>query len=249
MKSESYTPGHNANATDFMSRRSFDSHGAFFREHLRPGLRVLDCGCGPGSITLGIAQRVFPAEVLGVDFGESQIQRAREAATERSVANARFVAASCYSLPFEDASFDCVFSHALLEHLVDPQRALKEFYRVLKRGGRIGICSPDWGGFVLAPDSTALTEAREAYMTLQRRNGGDVTVGRKLGAYLSEAGFSSIRMTARYECYESLDFIGEYLALQLEKAGGVREAETLRTWSHSSGGLFAQAWIAAVGQK
>ena len=249
MKHENYTPGHSANATDFMAQRSFDSHGAFFRDYLRPGLRVLDCGCGPGSITLGIAQLVSPTEVVGVNTGESQIMRAKESAVNKGLWNVSFVAASCYGLPFEDDSFDCVFSHALLEHLAEPHRALKEFHRVLKPGGRFGVCSPDWGGFVLAPESSELTAAREAYTALQGRNGGDVMVGRKLGSYLSEAGFTSVRMTARYESYTSLVFIGEYLAAQLERAGSGREAETFRVWSQSPEGLFAQAWIAAVGQK
>ena len=73
MPKESYTPGHTTNATDFMSKRSLASHGAFFNEHLRAGMRVLDAGCGPGSITQGIALRVAPAEVIGVDFAESAL--------------------------------------------------------------------------------------------------------------------------------------------------------------------------------
>jgi ubiquinone/menaquinone biosynthesis C-methylase UbiE len=52
MSTNRYTPGHTSNATDFMSRRSVQSHGAFFMPHLTNGLSVLDCGCGPGSITL-----------------------------------------------------------------------------------------------------------------------------------------------------------------------------------------------------
>jgi hypothetical protein len=55
MGNQSYTPGHSENATDFMSKRSFDSHGQFFSPHLSVGLSVLDCGCGPGSITVGVA--------------------------------------------------------------------------------------------------------------------------------------------------------------------------------------------------
>jgi hypothetical protein len=46
---------------------------------------------------------------------------------------------------------------------------------VLKPGGVIGVCSPDWGGFVLAPPSARLSEAIEAYTSLQTRNGGDTT--------------------------------------------------------------------------
>jgi SAM-dependent methyltransferase len=249
MTSDAYTPGHTQNATDFMAKRSWDSHGAFFREYLRSGLRVLDCGCGPGSITRGIARQVSPAEVVGVDFGESQIERAKQDAIVQGLENIRFLTADCYSLPFEDETFDCVFSHALMEHLSKPKQALAEFFRVLRPGGRVGICSPDWGGFILAPPSSALTIAIDAYIALQSKNGGDVTVGRKLGAYLSECGFSSIEMRARHECYPSLAFIGEYLALQLQQNGYDREATTLRSWSKSSGGLFAQAWVSAVGKK
>jgi ubiquinone/menaquinone biosynthesis C-methylase UbiE len=71
MKSECYTPGHTQNASDFMANRTLGSHSNFFLPYLDGGVSVLDCGCGPGTITLGIAARVLPAEVVGVDFGQS----------------------------------------------------------------------------------------------------------------------------------------------------------------------------------
>src|SRR5579859_2677926 len=115
-----YTPGHSQNATDFMAKRSLDSHGAFFAPHLARGLSVLDCGCGPGSITLGIAALCAPAKVVGIDFGTSQIEHARAAAKGRGLANVEFRTADCTALPFADASFERVFSHALMEHLSEP---------------------------------------------------------------------------------------------------------------------------------
>jgi len=249
MPKESYTPGHTTSATDFMSKRSLASHGAFFDQYLRAGMRVLDAGCGPGSITQGIALRVAPAQVIGVDFAESQIDRAKKDAAEHGVRNVRFLTTGCYSLPFENETFDCVFSHALLEHLSETKKALAEFHRVLKPGGHAGVCSPDFGGLVISPQSDALTEAIAAYASLQAKNGGDLYVGHKLGVYLSESGFSSVQMQARYECYPSLSFIGEYLALQLRQNGFERHADTLSEWSRSSGGLFAQAWVSAIGKK
>ncbi len=168
MKSTTYTPGHSANATEFMARRTIESHGEFFLLYLMPGVSVLDCGCGPGSITLSIADRIGNGRVVGVDFGDSQIQRAIEAAKERGIRNADFQQADCYSLPFEDASFDRVFSNALMEHLTDPVRALREMLRVLKPGGVIGVSSPDWTGFVLAPPSDVLTTAVAAYTALRK---------------------------------------------------------------------------------
>lgn len=249
MSTTVYTPGHSQNATDFMATRSLQSHGAFFVTHLAPGLSVLDCGCGPGSITLGIAAACAPSRVTGIDFGASQIEQARAAASARGVANVEFRTADSTALPFAEASFDRVFSHALMEHLPDPGRAIREIHRVLKPGGVAGVCSPDWGGFVLAPPSPALNAAIEAYTRLQSRNGGDVQVGRKLGALLSAAGFADVAMAARTECYPSLTFIGEYLALQLERAGDATSAATWRAWSQSSGGLFAQCWVSAIGRK
>jgi SAM-dependent methyltransferase len=245
----SYTPGHGTNAADFMGRRSFLSHGAFFRPYLAPGLSVLDCGCGPGTITLGIAEVVAPGRVVGIDFGASQVERATASAASAGVTNVSFQTADCHALPFADAAFDRVFSHALLEHLPDPVRALREFHRVLVPEGVVGVCSPDWGGFILAPPSEALSRAVEAYTNLQARNGGDPGAGRKLGAHLAAAGFEDVSMAARFECYPSLEVIGEYLALQLERAGDVRSAGVFRDWSRGAGGMFAQAWVSATGRK
>lgn len=250
MTKEHYTPGHSRNATEFMAKRALQSHGQFFLPRLTRGCRVLDCGCGPGSITLGIAERIAPATVVGVDGGASQIECALAGAAAAGLRNTEFQVGDCYALPFPDASFDRVFSHALLEHLTDPARAIAELWRVLRPGGIIGVCSPDWGGFIiLAPPAPDLTRAVNAYKALQAANGGDVHVGRKLGQYLEDAAFADICMAARYECYPSLTFIGEYLALQLDQVGDSRSAKAFGVWSRTAHGLFAQCWVSCTARK
>ncbi len=247
MNRESYTPGHSQNATEFMAQRTFESHGRFFAEHLDKSHHILDVGCGPGTITVGIAQRV--ASVHAVDSGESQIDIARKRADRECIQNIEFRTGSCYQLPYDDKSFDRVFSHALMEHLAQPLNALAEFRRVLKPGGILGVCSPDFGARLLVPLSPELDDAAEAYAALQKSNGGDLQIGRKLGSYVSEAGFDDVTLKARYECYPSPEIISEYLALQLEQAEMPQHASCFREWSKSSLGMFAHTWVSAVGTK
>ena len=231
-----------------MARRTVESHGAFFIPHLAPGLSVLDCGCGPGSIARGIARRVAPGRVAGVDIGFSQLARARADAASERVGNISFAAADCYALPFGDGAFDRLFSHALMEHLAEPPRALAEFHRVLRAGGIAGVCAPDWDGFVIAPASRRMDEAVAAYKALQARNGGDVRVGGKIGAYLAQAGFASVAVSQRFE-RPAPQVVAELLAASLDAEGDTRSAAAWREWGAAGGATFAIAWIQCVGVK
>ena len=112
---------------------------SFLAPHLRPGMRLIDCGCGPGSITVDLAQAVAPGETIGIDLRKDALSQARDLAHERGVANVAFQAASVYRLPFADGIFDAAFSCAVLQHLAAPVAALQEIKRVLKRGGVVGI--------------------------------------------------------------------------------------------------------------
>lgn len=249
MPDERYTLGYADEAIRFLDRRSLDSHGAFFAPLLLAGMAVLDCGCGPGGITRGIAARVAPGHVTGIDRDASQVELAARRAAQAGVGNVTFRAASVYELPFPDASFDAVFSHALFEHLADKPRAARECLRVLRPGGVIGVCTPDWGGFLLAPESEDLRAALQAYEDAQNRNGGDTRTGRKLAAVLQEAGFEGAKPQARYENFSPLSDIGEVLAARLDLDGLPRLAAALRAWQTDPHGLFSEAWVSCVARK
>ncbi len=246
---ERYTLGYAQEAVAFLDRRTLASHGEFFAAHLLPGLRVLDCGCGPGGITQGIAARIAPGMVVGVDMDGSQIALARERAAMAGIGNVEFHQASAYELPFADDSFDAVFSHALFEHLGDKHAAARECLRVLRPGGTIGVCVPDWGCFAVAPDSPGLRAALAAFEEYQNRHGGDTRAGRKLATILTEAGFGHARPAARYENYSPLTAIGNLLAWQFDRDAMPEHAATMRRWQQDPHALFAQAWLSCIARK
>ena len=148
---EKYTPGQTPNATAFMAARDLDSHGFFLTPLLQPGFNVLDAGCGPGTISAGIAQAVLPGRVTGMDLSPEVLEQGRRLSQGREIVNLDFVAGASHCIPFANETFDVVFAHALLEHLSDPVETLREFHRVARPGGFVAVCSPDWDSFELDP--------------------------------------------------------------------------------------------------
>jgi demethylmenaquinone methyltransferase / 2-methoxy-6-polyprenyl-1,4-benzoquinol methylase len=99
---------------------------------VRPGDRVLDACCGTGD--LAIAALPVAREVIGLDFSEAMLERAR-----RKAPSIEWVQADALALPFPDASFDAVTVGFGVRNLDDLERGLAELARVLRAGGRIGI--------------------------------------------------------------------------------------------------------------
>lgn len=242
MQTSTYTPGYSAPVLTFMKQRTAEIHAAFFAPHLKKGCRLLDAGCGPGSITLGLARQVAPGQVIGIDIEESQFAIAREQAQQESLP-VEFQKASIYALPFASASFDAVFSHAVFQHLADPVLALIELNRVLKPGGIIGIRAADSGGILLDADSDGPTEGLAAYFANRANDGVDPNVGRKLGRLLRTAGFKVQQITASYEVISDL----------IKKLGPALAASCCPSCSLEGGdnpddSLFvALAWCEAIG--
>ena len=193
-----YTHGHSEVVASYMGQRTAASHAAFLTPHLASGMSLLDCGCGPGTITLGLANVVAPGEVIGIDFAESQIEQARANAVESAVANVTFQIGDAYDMPFPDGCFDAVFSHTLLEHLAEPQKAIAEMHRVIKSGGVMGVTETDRGSNVFWPDGHPALRYFRLLADLVKHNGGD-PFGRRLRSSLIQAGFVSVSASASYE--------------------------------------------------
>jgi SAM-dependent methyltransferase len=163
---------------------------AFLVPHLRAGMRLLDCGCGPGTITADLAHVVTPGETIGIDLREEAVAQARALARERQIATLTFQQATIYQLPFPDASFDAAFTCAVLQHLATPGAALREIRRVLRPGGVIGIADGSSMLTIRYPNN-ALLDRWDRLRVLEREyNTGCPAEPLPLRALLREAGFT-----------------------------------------------------------
>jgi SAM-dependent methyltransferase len=100
-----YTVGYSAPVVKALQDRTAASHAAFFVPHLKAGMRLLDCGCGPGSITMDLAVIIAPGEAVGVDISEGQVAQADLSARQRQVPNLRFQTADILSGYFSSTAF------------------------------------------------------------------------------------------------------------------------------------------------
>lgn len=157
-----------------MRRRTAHERAAFALPFLSEANRIVDVGCGPGTITIGLAQATASdTEILGVDRKLSQVEMAREAAQAAGVTNAQFKQSSAYELPLADHSVDLVFAHAVFKRLAFPERALTEFSRVLRGNGVIAVTNSDWSGAHLEPWDDDVDRALRGHYLLRSQAGGD----------------------------------------------------------------------------
>ena len=195
-----YTIGHGEDVSRRLSRRNLEKDAAYILSHLEPGMRVLDVGCGPGSISVGLAAAVSPGEFHGIDMSQSQIDFATSTAQENGLSNAQFQVADVIALPFPDNHFDVVHCSAVLMHVPDTQSALTEILRVLRSGGIFGANEPTGVSFI-EPDIGNSTRLAEVFSAVLASNGGHPNIGKELKGKMFDAGFVDIEATGMVESF------------------------------------------------
>jgi len=174
---------------------------------VRGGERVLDLGCGTGTLAVSLKLAVPSAIVVGVDGDERVLARARLKAA-RAGAEVRFDHALAQQLLYADGSFERVLSSLFLHHLrpQDKRLTLREAYRVLAAGGELHVA--DWG----KPSNAAL---RAMFYAVQILDGFENTrdnVEGRLGRFFEEAGFKEVSMPA--QVHTALGTIALYRAVK-----------------------------------
>ena len=199
-----YTLGFSEAAMLAGMRHSARSQAAYLLPHLKPGLRVIDVGCGPGAISLGLAEAVAPGgELYGIDMEESQVELAKRLAQGEGRDNATFQTADAHSLPFEDSFFDVAHFHNVLMHVPDTQRTLQEAKRVLKPGGLVASRELIGASSFLYPDFGVLRQSWDVFEDLVTADDGHPQMGKDLKTHFLEAGFEIVRTSASFDSYST----------------------------------------------
>ncbi len=201
VEEQSYTMGYSDEFLQLLDRRSAQSHAGYLLPHLKPGDRVLDFGCGPGTITVGLAEAVAPGEVHGIDIEESQVELARGAAEAGGHENATFHIGDVTALPFEDDYFDAAHCHAVLMHVPDTASALSEVQRVLKPGGLVGCRELFVSSCFLQPSDENVASAWNVFAGLLTANGAHPEMGRELNGVFLNAGLSDVQTSASFDYF------------------------------------------------
>ena len=205
LRHEKYTHGHAPATLRQHAQRTADEAAAFLLPHLRPGMWLLDVGCGPGSITRGLAERLAPGQVVGIDLSRDALEGARREAAARGLTNLRFEDASVYEMPFADGSFDVVYAHQVLQHLRERPSAVREMLRVVRPGGLVAVRDVDWGTAAYWPRDRWIDRFIEVHHQAWYRNGGEPQMGRQLRALFNAAGVDDLEISAAVWCYATPD--------------------------------------------
>lgn len=202
-----YTMGYSPEFLQLLERRNAGTHAAHLLAQLHSGMHLLDFGCGPGTITVGLAAAVYPGKVHGIDMEESQIEMARAAAAAGGHDNITFHVGNVYELPFEDNYFDAAHCHAVLMHVPDTQTALKEVKRVLKPYGILASREMIAGSSFIEPVGEHIPDAWITFTKLLAANGGHPEMGKELKRALLQAGFGDIKTSGSFDYFDTAEEI------------------------------------------
>ena len=183
---------------------SAEANAAYLLPLLRPGLRLLDLGCGLGSISTGLAKAVAPGDLHGIDVDEALIEMARSLANSSGISNAVFQVGDLTALPFPEEFFDVVHCHNVLIGVPDTQALLAEVKRTLKPGGIIACREMiSESGFFYPDGEGVMRTAWDVFEDLLSLDGGHPQAGKDLKTSILEAGFVNPRITASFDTYSA----------------------------------------------
>ena len=195
-----YSQGYSESVVRNHAARTAKSEAAFLLPHLRKDSKILDCGCGPGSITCDFADIAPQGFVVGTDLSSDVLAQAEELAKSRNLTNVQFQPANILEglNVVDEDFFDIVYCHQFLLHVPDPVKALQEMRRVCKPGGIVACREGDIDGCIFFPIPDGLHKFWDAFKSTLVSHGASLQAGRRLQAWAREAGFAPDEITKSF---------------------------------------------------
>ncbi|KAK0921270.1 hypothetical protein LTS16_004903 [Friedmanniomyces endolithicus] len=213
-----------------------------------PSLKLLDVGCGSGTISTSLAALIPSGSVTATDISPAILARAADLAAQAGVSNIVFQEADIYALPFADGTFDVVHASMVLSHLSDPVGAYREMLRVAKpNGGLVANRESDLRMWSYYPALPGLRRAHEVLLATTREGGGNVDAGAKLVAWAMQAGVGRERIevsmgTWMYSSVMERRMWGDTMAERCRRGGGRDKALELGIATEADFEEMAEAW-------
>jgi SAM-dependent methyltransferase len=195
-KGSKYGMGQDKKLLDSFSQRDVDDSAAYLKGYIQSHMKILDVGCGPGSITLDFARRVPQGHVTGLDTeaASTALDRARAQAKANGISNVDFVTGDALALPFPDDTFDIAHAHQVLIHVADPVQIIREMRRVTKPGGFVACRETDTRSQVMQPHIPDADAWVKLFWRMAEENGTNIRAGFYLLGWAREAGFDRGRI-------------------------------------------------------
>jgi SAM-dependent methyltransferase len=181
--------GRQAQTFEKYAEKTDDQVASRFQAALGEAARghLLDVACGPGVVTAALAPGA--ASVVAFDATEQMLEKARSRCAKAGLANVDFKCGDAENLPFTAGQFDGVVTRLAVHHFADPQRALGEMFRVLRRGGTAVVVD-----IVSSPDP-AESNLQNAIERLRDPSHVRMLPAAELDAAMTRAGFEDIERT------------------------------------------------------
>lgn len=252
-----YTHGQHRSVTDSYLVRTAANSAAYLLPHLRAGQRLLDVGCGPGSITADLAELTAPGSVIALDASAEVLEQASARIVGRGLPTPVVLAADAAQTGLPTNSVDVAHAHQVLQHVGDPVAVLRELRRVLAPAGIVAARDADYAAFSWYPDNPGLTAWLDLYRSVTRTNGGEPDAGRRLRSWALRAGFDEVATSSSTWTYASVEATRWWSSVWTERitespiaeqalAGGFAQrsdldaiAEGWRDWGRAPGAYFA----------
>ncbi|KAJ5433848.1 hypothetical protein N7491_004443 [Penicillium cf. griseofulvum] len=189
MAIQAYVADHSAPVLRTHAWRTPQNSTAYLLPHLHPTSQILDIGCGPGSITTGLAALVPAGHVTGIEPTSPPLEAARALAASEGITNISFKEGDIHALPFADESFDIVHAHQVLQHITDPIDGLREMRRVCRTGGLVAI--KESAGLHCYPEAPEMVQWQDIYYKVAGERGTNPHPGERIHVWARKAGFGS----------------------------------------------------------